>query len=778
MGLDPAALNASGAALTKCVALEEDSPAVALAAQIFKAKAEENAAVKQREESRKRALDSQLTLSASYELETRRRNALKLTDLYEKEAAFVAATANSLRVVDNEQFCDMLRTAYDLGWAHGRDGKAQPTALKLIHRTALTDTYLPRVVKNVQQLITQSFKVSATRGGGAYGFDGWKDTTGDEQCVSTFTAATESHLIRIRDSTRDRKQEEYFLRCCMEDLDYIFSTGGVVTIVCTDGAMTDWHYALRVKLRTKYPERPILVLTCTAHGVSLFFKDLFGVGRAEWSLTHAHGTPTWLAVLLVDVKQVLTFVMRHAVIKAIFLAIPESLALRMPQEQRMGNAYLLFERYHRDKRFLKELFNHRAVIEYVTSDQYGKKYKAEYEKLYETMIENAMHWNQVYKAVIMLEPYYMLLRRCDTSTPNLAWVAMAFNDALSSLRALPLRHDVGSDLVSFTVSEKHVVIELAEDRYSYAITADHRGASLFNPHYYLNAGASTVPDAWLGDLSGFLEHLYPGAANTEKRLTIRTLLQRMWAHEAPFDNEDAWAAAAKKDFDIAAWYSLYCHLPVGRNTTDMQPLREVGVLVGAGQCSAGQTERINKVVSMQLIKTRTLLTNEHAQQLSQLGHWYQQRNARHRALTIAGHNRVLDEPKLHESTLYAVHAEAVHAQREQQQAARNEFLLERAKDPEFMPPVGGMLDLLFNGDPEAGCVIDHGSDVANLLAAAVERSKAHLAAAGGMSDGAPADSSALIPSAAGPQPQLEHTQALKLWQMRHDEAAFPLLRRG
>ena len=41
--------------------------------------------------------------------------------------------------------------------------------------------------------------------------------------------------------------------------------------------------------------------------------------------------------------------------------------------------------------------------------------------------------------------------------------------------------------------------------------------------------------------------------------------------------------------------------------------------------------------------------------------------------------------------------------------------------------------------------------------------------------GKAADSSALLPSIAALQPPLEHTQALKMWQMRHDDAASPPL---
>jgi len=780
LGLDPEAVSSVVTGLKPCVNTLEEDPAVELAAQIFKAGQEEAAVRQRREETARRSIATQLSLQQAFDAERRRRLALKQTDLYEAEAAFVASTASALRIVDNREFRAMLRTAYDLGWSHGRDEKSQPSTLELIHRTALTDTYLPRVAKRVDGLMVESFKVSATRGGGTFGYDGWKDPSGDEQSVSTFTTATESHLIRIRDSTRDRKNEEYFLRCTLEDLDYIFTHGGMVTIICTDGAMADWHPALRVKLREKYPGLPILVLACAAHGVSLFFKDIFGIGRSELSLTHANGSATWIAHFLVEVKKVVNFIMRHSTLKGIFLAIPDSLALRLPQEQRMGSGFLLLERYFKDKRFIKELFNHPAVIEYVTEDSYGKRYKSEYQSLYEENIENNLHWKQVHKAVILLEPYYKLLRRCDTGTPNLPWVAMAFHNALVASRQLPTMADGGAFIEVYTAAEKDSIIKVAEERNEYTIKAEHRAAALLNPHYYITPGECVLPDSWVGDLALLLENLYPGVANTQKRLAIRDLLPRMWLHETPFDNEDAWAAAAKKELDIAAWYNMYCILPVGRNTVDMTPLREVGVLVGAGQCSAGQTERINKVISRQLTKPRTLLTNEHTQQLSRLGHWYQQRNARYRALVIDGHNHVLDKPRLHESTLFAVHAEAVREQRDKLQAERDDFLRQRAADPDFMPPEGGMLDLLFNGDPEAACVIDHNGDIARILAAAVQRANAHRAATGGPSDAGAAGGSAATavnapsrtPAAAGPQRPLEEAQAEQLWQMRHDNAAW------
>mgnify|MGYP003353394919 CR=1 FL=1 len=55
---------------------------------------------------------------------------------------------------------------------------------------------------------------------------------------------------------------------------------------------------------------------------------------------------------------------------------------------------------------------------------------------------------------------------------------------------------------------------------------------------------------------------------------------------------------------------------------------------------------------------------------------------------------------------------------------------ERASDPEWMPPEGGMLDLLFSGDPEAAAVIDHGDGgIARLLQAALARAHALRAAA-------------------------------------------------
>jgi len=485
--------------------------------------------------------------------------------------------------------------------------------------------------------------------------------------------------------------------------------------------------------------------------------------------------------------------MRHAVIKALFLAMPDALALRQPQDQRMGNAFLVLQRFFQDRRHIRDLFNHPAIIEYVTNDQYGQKYHGEYAALLEEMVDNNLAWKQVKKAVWMLEPLYMLLRRCDVSTPNFAWVAISFHRALEQLRALPTLVEVGAGLDDcFSDDEKASIITIAEERYHYTITECHQGAALLNPHYFLKPGEAVVPDSWTGCLRVLLEHLYPGPANQQRRLFISENLPRMWRHETPFDNADCWAAAAKKDLDIAAWYQLYCHMPSTRTSVvDLTPLREAGMVVGSGQCGAGQTERINKVVSRVHTKIRTSLTIKNGEMLSRLCHYFQQKNARALRLAAAEKDCAVDKAKLREnlhlSTLWSVHAESVKEQRRQQREAMAELVRERASDPEWMPPEGGMLDLLFSGDPEAAAVIDHGDGgIARLLQAALARAQAAREAAGETAaaptaQGADAPTATTTttaaelaerPAAAGPPPPTEDLQALRLLQLRHTDQAW------
>ena len=142
---------------------------------------------------------------------------------------------------------------------------------------------------------------------------------------------------------------------------------------------------------------------------------------------------------------------------------------------------------------------------------------------------------------------------------------------------------------------------------------------------------------------------------------------------------------------------------------------------------------------------------------------------------------------LHLSTLWSVHAESVKEQRRQQREAMAELVRERASDPEWMPPEGGMLDLLFSGDPEAAAVIDHGDGgIARLLQAALARAQAAREAAGETAaaptaQGADAPTATTTttaaelaerPAAAGPPPPTEDLQALRLLQLRHTDQAW------
>jgi hypothetical protein len=262
MGLTLEEVKGGRTVVKACVnTLHESSPSVVLALQCFKEATESKEAEEQRRQARQRDLFAQRTLEETLDAERRRRCALKVSHVYLGIAAYVASGPAALRTVENPEFCDLLQTTYKLGWAHGHSG-TPPEDLKLIKRRALTETYIPRVAAQVDAAISEALKNSSQRGGGAYGVDGWKDTQGDELYVSTFTSATESHLIAVRDTSGVRKNEAYFLRVVMEDLTTIFGGGGKVTIICTDGAMADWHDALRGELRAKHPNRPILVLTC------------------------------------------------------------------------------------------------------------------------------------------------------------------------------------------------------------------------------------------------------------------------------------------------------------------------------------------------------------------------------------------------------------------------------------------------------------------------------------------------------------------------------------
>ena len=445
--------------------------------------------------------------------------------------------------------------------------------------------------------------------------------------MSTFSAKDESLLVRARSTLGARKNESHFVKVVIEDITAIKAKGGKVSCINTDGAMADWHPALKAALKEAFPAEGMLVLTCAAHGASLFFKDAFGVGRAAYSLSQGNGL--WVAHVLEESIGVVKFIMRHEVVRSLFLANPVSLALRQPQEQRMGGGFLVLERLLKDKKAIFELFEHPALKLYVTDDVYGKKYKAAYDELYGKIIDmpdaNAW-WKALYKAVVALEPAYMLLRLCDKCSPNLAKIAMAFERVERHLRELPELYEVGDNVKhTFTVAEKQALLDLFLDRKAYVLTPLHRGAAFFDPANFLTPHVTEVPVTWTADLKTLLRELYPGDDAAEKRAFIVQHLERMHNHDAPFDNPGCWVADSIRD--IGSWWARNCHLGV-ESSLDLAPLREAGILIGNCQASAGETERINKVASRVKTKYRTQLTAKNTELLAQLCHFFQQKNAR------------------------------------------------------------------------------------------------------------------------------------------------------
>jgi hypothetical protein len=732
----------------------------------------------------------QLTLEEASARELARRAALTEDTLNLSVASAVVATASALRIIDHPQFREMLQVSHDLGWQRGF-AEAQvaaraatvkgaaphvvhPASLRLPHRTALTRTWLPRVVKVVRVETDAIYRKSAIEGGGALGVDGWKDPTGAELYLSGFCAKHESVLVRLRDTLGIRKNEAFFVKVVIEDVRDIKARGGKVTTINTDGAMTDWHPALRDKLREEFPDDGILVLTCAAHGVSLFFKDVFGIGRVGTNAQRGNGL--WTADVLADSIDLIKFIMNHEVLRALFMACPDTLALRLPQEQRMGGAFLVLERLLKDKNSVFALLQHAVVKEYVTNDQYGKKYRGAYNKICDKVIEMpaaGTFWKQLKKAVIALEPVWMLLRLCDKGTPNMASVAMAFEDVLAKFDKLPLPLDVGNTFaLPFTREEKDSLLRCFEERKGYVIKPVHRGAALFNPAYYLEPNKTAVPVSWNADLLVLLRELFPGEALAGERAFVREHLERMHKHEAPFDDPDCWSAAAKDPLDIGAWWSRYCHLPV-EVELDLTPLREAGVIIGSMQASSGEMERMNKVASNQLTKFRTLLTRQHVEDVSHASHFFQQKNSRAARLRAAG-AKSSDRTPLHESTLFHVHAEAVRELREAEREARAEFVRAQMEDPDFEPLAGGMLALLLSTDAdtiaETAAVVDSGDGVARLHAASLAKATT--------AESEHAEDAQARPMAAAPLPPAQRerltdagisAEAAALWNLRDDD---------
>jgi hypothetical protein len=100
----------------------------------------------------------------------------------------------------------------------------------------------------------------------------------------------------------------YLIKCVIENVASIKARGGKVTSVNTDGAMSDWHPALRAKLKEVFPGKGILVLTCAAHGVSRFFADAFGTGRVATNSLRGNGL--WSADVLEDAISLIKFIMK------------------------------------------------------------------------------------------------------------------------------------------------------------------------------------------------------------------------------------------------------------------------------------------------------------------------------------------------------------------------------------------------------------------------------------------------------------------------------------
>jgi len=302
-------------------------------------------------------------------------------------------------------------------------------------------TYLPRVMLEVKELQVIVFRQSTGPSLSALGtlsLDGWKNAGGVEQWVSGLSGPQTTAVLDVLNTLGVRRNETYFIQIVVTSLTRIFENGGSVFCIVTDGAMADWHPALRAELQRKWPTRGFLIKTCAAHGASRFFADAFGVGRVAYST--ARGNGTWLARVLDDSTSLIKFVMRHEFFKALLLAYPDALVLRQPQEPRMGGGCIVLERLLRDRRAICSLLALPATLQYVNRDPYGKRYKLEFERIYEMAVGTGAvtFWRGVEKAVVTLSPMYEALRLCDKGTPNLASVAMKFRAVTSMLINLPL----------------------------------------------------------------------------------------------------------------------------------------------------------------------------------------------------------------------------------------------------------------------------------------------------------------------------------------------------
>jgi hypothetical protein len=133
----------------------------------------------------------QLTLEEARLREIGRRHGLTEAGAVIAVTAAIASCAVALRTIDNPQYREACQQLHDLGWQRGyeegmatakaaqvrgsRPRDAQPQTLNLPHRTALTRTYLPRLVRDVYADVDALYAKAATEGGGALGIDGWEE---------------------------------------------------------------------------------------------------------------------------------------------------------------------------------------------------------------------------------------------------------------------------------------------------------------------------------------------------------------------------------------------------------------------------------------------------------------------------------------------------------------------------------------------------------------------------------------------------------------------------
>ena len=115
------------------------------------------------------------------------------------------------------------------------------------------------------------------------------------------------------------------------------------------------------------------------------------------------------------------------------------------------------------------------------------------------------------RAIIFMNPLYILIRQMDSNVPQLSKAAMRWRTAQASIQALTLDifHSAGDNTMTEAMLQenKNAIMSIVTSRFDYAIKPIHKVAALLDPEFHPKNG-NPAPKGWHGLVPGVFETFF------------------------------------------------------------------------------------------------------------------------------------------------------------------------------------------------------------------------------------------------------------------------------